>query len=160
MVSERSLMEAFKSGFEGVHAWSVFVDGGLEGFNLDWFVSWLEDDFWQEADGIAQLSLVKEQSEFCYLSSCVDFEDASESVNPFFDLLFGVGLGASKSAMGDELRNRAVFEIFLSGAGLDVDGDGGLTAWPVLGGDSDSVAEFTDGCGSWALESIWDFSEG
>jgi hypothetical protein len=127
---------------------------------LHWFVSGLEDDFWQEVDCIAELSLVKEQSVSADLSSDVDLEDASESVDPFFDLLLWQGLSASQSSVGNELSHWTVFKSLLSAACFDVDSDGSLMTRPEFSSDSDTVAKFINGGGSWSLESFRNFAKG
>jgi hypothetical protein len=94
------------------------------------------------------LSFIEEQSELADFSVDSDFKDATELIDPFFDLLFGVGLGTSQGTVRDELRYRAVFEGLLSATGLDVDSNGGLVAWPVFGGYSDTIGELGDSGGS------------
>ncbi len=160
MVSEGGVVDHLKSVLQGIHWSGVLVDSWLKSLHLHWFVSGLEDDFWQEVDCIAELSLVKEQSVSADLSSDVDLEDASESVDPFLDLLLWQGLSASQSSVGNELSHWTVFKSLLSAACFDVDSDGSLMTRPEFSSDSDTVAKFIDGGGSWSLESFRNFAKG
>lgn len=160
MVSEGGVVDHLKSVLQGIHWSGVLVDSWLKSLHLHWFVSGLEDNFWQEVDCIAELSLVKEQSVSADLSSDVDLEDASESVDPFLDLLLWQGLSASQSSVGNELSHWTVFKSLLSAACFDVDSDGSLMTRPEFSSDSDTVAKFIDGGGSWSLESFRNFAKG
>lgn len=158
MVPESSVVNVLKGGVVWVHTGWVLINGRFKGLDLDWLESGFQDHFWQKANCLAQLAFIEEQSESADFSFNVDFEIAAELVNPFFDLLFGVGLGSSEGALSNELRDRAVFESLLSAADLDVDGDGSLVAGPVLGSDSNSIGEFVESGGPGGLEGFRDLS--
>ena len=158
MISESSVVDVLEGGFEGVHAGGVLVNGWFQGFDLDWLESGLEDDFWQEADRFAHLVFIEEKSESADFSVDFNFEDSSEPVDPFLDLLLWVGLGTSEGSMGNELGDWAVFKCLLSASDFNIDSDGSLVAGPVFGGDSDSVAELGDGGGSGGLKSFRDLT--
>lgn len=94
------------------------------------------------------MSFIKEKSEFGDLSVNADVQNSTELVNPFLNLFFRVRLGASESSVSNKLGDRAGLKGLLSAADFDIDGDSSLMTWPVLSGNSDSIAEFVDGCGS------------
>jgi hypothetical protein len=104
------------------------------------------------------LVFIEEKSESADFSVDFNFEDSSEPVDPFLDLLLWVGLGTSEGSMGNELGDWAVLKCLLSASDFNIDSDGSLVAGPVFGGDSDSVAELGDGGGSGGLKSFRDLA--
>lgn len=59
-----------------------------------------------------------------------------------------------------KLWHWTVFQGLLSTSYLNIDSNGSLISWPVLGSDSDSIAQLVNGGGSWGLKGLWDLSEG
>ena len=104
------------------------------------------------------MSFIEEKSESGDFSVNFNFEGASEPVDPFFDLLLGVSLGASESSVGNKLWDGAVFKSLLSASDFDINSDGSLITGPVFSCDSDSIAKFGYGGGSGGLKSFRDFA--
>lgn len=102
---------------------------------------------------------IEEKCELGDFSVNIDIKNSTKLVNPLFNLLFWVSLSTFQSSMSNKLGNRTILQSLLSASNLDIDGDSSLVAWPVFSGDSHTVAKFTYSCGSWALKSLWNFSE-
>lgn len=159
MISESSVVNHLKGVLVWIHICGIVVDCWFQSFNLDWFVSWLQNDFRQEWDSFLELSFIKEKGEFGNLSVDANIQNSTELVNPFFNLLFWVWLSSSEGSVSNELWDWTVLKGLLSATNFDVDGDGSLVAWPILSCNSDSVTEFVYcGC-SWGLKSFRNLSK-
>lgn len=158
VVAEGCVVDVLESGFEWVHWGSVFVKGGFKGLDLDGLVGGFKDDLGEEAYGFRELGFIEEKSKAGDLSVHLHLQDASESINPFLNLFFWVGLGASQSSMGHKLCHWTVLQSLLSASHLDIHSDGSLVSGPVFSSHSDTITKLRQSGGSGTLKSLRDFT--
>ena len=99
------------------------MDGALEGFMGNSFMTGSEDYLSKEFDSLAEELFFEGKSEGGEFSIDLNWELSSKRVNELIDFVFGVLSGSIEWAMSGKTGDGAVVKIFLSASCFDDDGD-------------------------------------